>query len=92
MFNKINAEDVVDLQQAQKIIQAYGSPVYVYNKGLMLAKLDYLISSLPPSFTLSFAMKANTNPHILQLLLKNGISHVDAVSPGEIVRALRCGF
>lgn len=82
MFNKIKAEDVVDLKQAQKIIENYGSPVYVYNRGLLLSKLDHLISSLPASFTLSFAMKANTNPHILQLLLKHGVSHVDAVSPG----------
>jgi diaminopimelate decarboxylase len=39
-------------------------------------------------------MKANSNPEILKTI-KNGnegVQNVDVVSPGEIYRALDCGF
>lgn len=45
-------------------------------------------------FHISYAMKANSNPEILKVI-KNGsegIQNVDVVSPGEIYRAIDCGF
>jgi diaminopimelate decarboxylase len=43
-------------------------------------------------FTVSYAQKANTNNFILRLIRESGITHIDAVSPGELVKALNCGF
>lgn len=39
-------------------------------------------------------MKANSNPDILKIIRNNGegIKYVDVVSPGEIKRALECGY
>ncbi len=37
-------------------------------------------------------MKANTNNEILRILKNNGINYVDAVSPGEIYKAIKCGY
>ncbi|MBI2575208.1 diaminopimelate decarboxylase, partial [Candidatus Woesearchaeota archaeon] len=38
-----------------------------------------------------YACKANTNPHIMSILRKEG-AYADVLSPGEIVMALRAGF
>lgn len=39
-------------------------------------------------------MKANSNPEIIKIIRNNGegIKYVDVVSPGEINRALECGY
>lgn len=39
-------------------------------------------------------MKANSNPEILKAIRDNGkgVKYVDVVSPGEIYRALSCGY
>jgi diaminopimelate decarboxylase len=37
-------------------------------------------------------MKANNNSHILRLLQECGVPNVDVVSPGEIYKALNCGY
>jgi len=37
-------------------------------------------------------MKANNNSHILKILRESGVPNVDAVSPGEIYKALKCGY
>lgn len=42
----------------------------------------------------SYAIKANSNPEIVKAIRDNGqgIKYVDVVSPGEIFRALDCGY
>jgi diaminopimelate decarboxylase len=43
-------------------------------------------------FIVSYALKANTNNFVVKLIKESGINHIDVVSPGEIVKALKSGF
>jgi diaminopimelate decarboxylase len=39
-----------------------------------------------------YACKANTNTNILKIMRENGINGIDAVSPNEVLVALKAGF
>lgn len=43
-------------------------------------------------FKVCYAIKANTNTKLVQHIRELGIDYVDAVSPGEVHRALICGY
>ncbi len=78
--------DVYDL------IAAYGSPLYVYNEGIIRKRcreLKGLVSY--PDFLVQYSAKANTGLAFLQIVKSEGL-HVDAMSPGEIYAELEAGF
>ena len=74
------------------LAQQYGTPVYIYNGNLIRQRYRELYSLIPyPKLQIHYAMKANYNPGILKLLAQEGAS-IDAVSPGDCLLALKCGF
>ncbi|MGK5093481.1 diaminopimelate decarboxylase [Deltaproteobacteria bacterium TL4] len=75
-----------------EIVQQYGSPVYVYDEQVIRSQYRQLAESFPHvSLHVHYAMKANSNPAILRILLQEG-SWIDAVSPFEVRLALETGF
>ncbi|MEO6453891.1 MAG: hypothetical protein ABIN97_07470, partial [Ginsengibacter sp.] len=75
-----------------QLAKRYKTPLYVYDGDLMTEKyreLYKLIQYRP--LQILYAMKANYNPHILKLLEKEG-AWIDAVSPGDVLMAKKCGF
>ena len=75
-----------------KIAKKYGTPVYVYSEAVINRQIQQLqtdFKDLP--YDIHYAMKANENPEILKIMLKNGLG-IDAVSVNEIKRALSLGF
>lgn len=83
----------VNFELASKLVQQYGSPLYVYSKEKILENIK-LLQQAAQGYHISYAMKANSNPEILKVIRDNGkgIKYVDTVSPGEILRALESGF
>jgi len=69
------------------LAQTYGTPLWVYDA----ATIERQIAALRPFDVIRFAQKANSNTHILRLMRQQGVS-VDAVSLGEIERALAAGY
>ena len=65
----------------------YGTPLWVYDEATIQAR----IAALKPFDVIRFAQKANSNIHILRLMRAQGV-RVDAVSLGEIERALAAGY
>src|SRR5437764_2483807 len=70
-----------------EIAQRFGTPVYVYDA----AKIVERINDLKQFDVIRFAQKACSNIAILSLARKQGVL-VDAVSAGEIHRALKAGY
>lgn len=73
----------------------FGTPTYVYSKAALTAaygRLDAAVSQARAgrSYTLCYAVKANSNLAILNLLTKLGAGF-DIVSGGELQRVLRAG-
>ena len=69
------------------LVQRYGSPLWVYDAAVVRAN----IAALRSFDTIRFAQKANSNVHLLRLMREAGVK-VDAVSLGEIDRALAAGY
>ncbi|MDN3920711.1 diaminopimelate decarboxylase [Roseateles violae] len=71
----------------QALAQTFGSPLWVYDAATIRAR----IAALKSFDTIRFAQKACSNTHILRLMREQGVQ-VDAVSRGEILRALAAGY
>src|SRR5574343_1046675 len=65
----------------------HGTPLWVYDAGTIRQR----IADLRAFDTIRFAQKANSNTHLLRLMREQGVV-VDAVSRGEILRALAAGY
>lgn len=69
------------------IAKQHGTPLWVYDA----ATISRQIAALRQFDVVRFAQKANSNTHILRLMRAQGVL-VDAVSLGEIERALAAGY
>lgn len=68
----------------------YMRPIYVYDLDFLAQRYEKMSRALK-DVQIYYAMKANSNPEVLQKLKKLGAG-ADVVSLGEIKRALECGF
>ncbi len=74
------------------LAEAVGTPLYAYSAGRVRANVARLRAAFEPlGAALHYSMKANANLALLRLLRELGVG-VDAVSGGEIERALYAGF
>ena len=70
-----------------QIAKDFGTPVWVYDAAIIRQR----IADLKQFDVIRFAQKANSNTHILRLMRAEGVK-VDAVSVGEVERALFAGY
>ncbi len=85
--SELYAEDV----PVKKIVEAVGSPVYIYSHNTFLRHFNaYNDAFNGQPHTICFALKANSNPAVLRLLAKNGCG-ADVVSGGELYLARKAG-
>ena len=70
-----------------RLATSYGTPLWVYDAAIIRERIQALRSF----DTIRYAQKACSNTHILRLMRAEGVA-VDAVSSGEIDRALRAGY
>ncbi|MFA1667317.1 diaminopimelate decarboxylase, partial [Chromobacterium piscinae] len=76
-----------DHRQLADIARQYGTPLWIYDARAIRQR----IAQLKAFDTIRYAQKANSNTHILRLMRAEGVK-VDAVSLGEIERALAAGY
>jgi diaminopimelate decarboxylase len=69
------------------LAQRHGTPLWVYDAATIRAR----IASLKAFDVIRYAQKANSNVHLLRLMREQGVK-VDAVSLGEIERAVMAGY
>lgn len=69
------------------------TPFYYYDTALLKATLDAICAAIAsqPNYYVHYAMKANANPKLMQLIREAGLG-VDCVSGGEIRTAIAAGF
>ncbi|XRX42741.1 MAG: diaminopimelate decarboxylase [Buchnera aphidicola (Eriosoma harunire)] len=84
---KTNYKNTFKIDTIINIIKKYGTPIWIYNK----EKIDKKIKLIQKFDRIRFAQKACSNIHILKIIKQSGL-HIDAVSQGEIERALLAGF
>ncbi len=76
-----------DDQTIHSLAARFGTPLWIYDA----ATIRDRIAALRQFDTIRFAQKACSNTHILRLMREEGVK-VDAVSAGEIVRAMHAGY
>src|SRR6185436_7651100 len=72
---------------AKELAEKFGTPVYAYDA----AKIVDRVNDLKQFDVIRYAQKACSNIAILDLVRRHGVL-VDAVSAGEIHRALKAGY
>lgn len=70
--------------------ERFGTPLYVYEQAVVEGQCRKLTRAFP-QFAFHYAMKANSNPAILDIIRKEGIG-VESVSIGELMLAKKVGF
>ena len=77
----------LDHARLNQLATEFGTPLWLYDAAVIRSR----IAALRAFDHIRFAQKACSNTHILRLMREEGVV-VDAVSPGEIARALAVGF
>ena len=88
----INKKLTIEKIGLQKIAKKFGTPFYLYS----YSKLKENINNFKKSFRffsplICFAVKSNTNVHIIREIKKLGLG-ADVVSMGELMMALKAGI
>jgi len=74
------------------LAETYGSPLYVYNENILRQRCKDMINLCTyPNFAVNYAMKANTNIHLMSIIREEGL-RIDASSAGEVAAAMAAGF
>ena len=91
MYARVDHELHVDGVALSAIAEALGTPVYIYSQAVVAARYARLAHALTAGGgRIHYAVKANGNLAILQLLARFGAGF-DIVSGGELERVLRAG-
>lgn len=84
----------VDGVSVSRLAEQFGTPLYVYSQSRIeqnVAGLQQAVSEYFSSYRIQYAIKANSNPHIMQLLKELGLG-ADCSSPAEAELAQMIGF
>ncbi|MEO9600719.1 pyridoxal-dependent decarboxylase, exosortase A system-associated [Parasphingorhabdus sp.] len=89
-YAAIDGELAVGGQKASVLVSENGSPLFVYSRGCLDARMAQLRTAMPDGLDLHYAMKANPFQPVLRHMvgLADGI---DIASGGELTMALEAG-
>jgi len=78
--------------RARDLLDAFGSPLYVYEEDTLRERARELIECISyRNKEIKYACKANTNISLMRIFFEYDMG-IDAVSPGEILAALKAGY
>jgi diaminopimelate decarboxylase len=80
-------------EDAESLARRHGTPLFVYDRSRFAENARRLAAALDRAglrYRLRFALKAHPDPRVLEVL--HGVVGIDACSPGEVTRALECGW
>jgi diaminopimelate decarboxylase len=80
-------------RDAEALAREHGTPLFVYDLDRFAENARRLLAAFDDAgfrHRLRFALKANPDPRVLETL--RGLVGIDACSPGEVARALDCGW
>jgi len=90
-FTRRGSELVIGGETVSTLADQYGTPLYIYDKRIVLQKYQVIREALPDNLKVYYALKANPNHEIIQLMagLYDGF---DVASAGETERVIQAGI
>ncbi len=76
--------------RASELIEKFGSPLFIYDEGVITRKLKEIRTILPARFELYYSIKANPNAAILKTFIRAGCG-LEVASAGELHQAVSAG-
>ncbi|HUJ80861.1 MAG TPA: hypothetical protein VLW83_03205, partial [Candidatus Acidoferrales bacterium] len=89
-FSDSGAELRMGGLSVRSLAEKYGTPLFVYDRGVLDAKWNLLRTALPARFAISYSVKANPNRAFLEYFLEKGAG-LEVASQGEFHQALAAG-
>ena len=89
-FDRIDGELTIGGTRAKELVDRYGSPLFVYSRSRIDARMDALRAAMPGRLAIHYAMKANPHPDVLRHMVARA-DGIDIASGGELARALDAG-
>jgi diaminopimelate decarboxylase len=89
-FSPSNREFCIDGVPVSVLADQYGTPFFVYDRGVIDQKWALLRSTLPQLFSVCYSVKANPSQTILKCFLGKGAG-LEVASAGEFCQALHAG-
>lgn len=89
-FGVSNGELLIGGIPVTSLAAEYGTPLYVYDRGIIDKKLKLLRDTLPPEFAIHYSVKANPNPTILKHFVASECG-LEVASGGELYLSLSAG-
>ncbi len=91
-MSKLNNFSRLNSQIIATVAREFGTPIYLYDQQLIVDKCQALLA-MPHAYglTVRYAMKANSNKTLLQIINAQGLK-IDASSLNEVKRALAAGI
>jgi diaminopimelate decarboxylase len=83
----MNQLATVNSFDVSEVARTFGTPTWVYDQAI----IEQRISEVKAFDVIRYAQKANSNLAILKIMKKEGVV-VDAVSAGEVIRAIKAGY
>lgn len=84
--------DFLTKEECFKLIEKYGSPLYVYDENTLRKRSKEMMNLLPnKKLVVDYSIKANTNIELVKIIKSEGL-HVDAMSPGEVAFEKKSGY
>jgi diaminopimelate decarboxylase len=72
------------------LVSKYGTPLFIYDRGVVETKYALLRLTLPNRFSISYSVKANPNPAFLRCFVEKGCG-LEVASAGEFQQAQNAG-
>ncbi|MGH7162606.1 MAG: type III PLP-dependent enzyme, partial [Planctomycetota bacterium] len=90
LFSVAHGELAVGGVPVSKLAADHGTPLYVYDGGVLRATLERLRAHLPPRVEVYYSVKANTNVEIVRRFVELGTG-LEVASGAEYLRARAAG-
>lgn len=90
-FGQKNGQLLVNGHSISEIAEKHSTPLYIYDSSFLSRRHELLRKMLPRDLEITYAVKANPNSQVLQILGKL-YDGVDIASRGEMVKALKAGI
>ncbi len=90
-FRSENGSLLVQDKPVEEIVQKTGSPLYLYDAGIMRDRYEALGNAIPENFSIHYSLKANPNIEIARKFQQMGAG-AEVASAQELKAAFKAGF